>query len=144
MAINKKNGFYFFVLCYVLLFTSCQLKENSNPVIAAQVSKNVHYVVNMTSSSNSPGPVVSYTNQNGVTTQVQQMSFDLTLGMAVGTTAALSATCSGTYNPIESESSASIALKIYVNDTLKAQSNDLKTDPSSSVSASANCGYVIK
>jgi hypothetical protein len=144
MMINKKHFTRLLIVCLGLLFVSCQLKESTNPTIVTPTSKNVHYVATMISSSNSPSPVITYINLNGGTTQVSDMSLDVTQSMTVGMTAALSATCVGTYNPIQSAATASIALKIYVNDTLKTQGNDLKSDATSNVTASASCSYVIK
>ncbi len=143
---NKGIKYLFNLLTFwlILLLYSCQLKDGINTPAVTNSNKNVHYVATMISSTNSPSPLISYTDQTGGTIQVQLMTLDLTQSMTVGQTANLSATCQGIYSPIGQASSASIELQIFVNDTLKAEAHDLKTDPSAAVTASSTCSYVIK
>jgi hypothetical protein len=144
MNTGMKYLFNILILFIALLLSSCQLKDGLNTPSVTNSNKNVHYVATMVSSTNSPSPSISYTDQNGGTIQVQVMTLDITQGMNVGQTANLSATCQGIYSPIGQASSASIELQIFVNDTLKAEAHDLKTDPSAAVTASATCSYIIK
>ena len=140
----KKITFTLLVIIITISIESCQLKNSvTNPVTQVTV-KNIRMVANMISSSFAPKAVITYSSNSGDNVQVQQLTLDLTESLPIGFKASLSGTCDGNYNLVGNQSSAAIDLKIYVNDTLKAEANDLKTDPSSLVTATASCSYLIK
>jgi hypothetical protein len=143
--LNEKLFFFIITIISCICINSCKLSDAVTvPSTTTVTTKSVRYVANMVSSSSSVNPVITYTAVNGGTTQIQQMSLDITQSMTIGTKAALTGSCDGYYSNIGFQSSAAVDLKIYVNDTLKAQANDLKTDPLIKVTASANCSYTIK
>ena len=139
---HKKYLVYNFLL--LLSINSCQLTETNINPSTPTTNKNVRFVAQMISSSNTPNPSIVYSNQSGGTIQIQQMNLDVTQSMIIGANATLSGSCVGTYSSIGYQSSAVVSLKIYVNDTLKAEGNDLKTDPVATVTATATCSYTIK
>ena len=136
------NSFLIVIIAFV--FPSCKFVNNINAPVPAATYKNVRYVANMISSSVWANPKISYQSANGLITQTQGMNLDITLQLNVGTSAVLNASCIGSYNPLQLNSSAAISLKMYVNDSLKAQANDFRTDSLASVAASAACSYLIK
>ncbi len=141
MRKNIVNIFIIIALTQACL--SCNLIDSKTP--DTQINyKNVHYVVSMISSSTLANPIIKYLNQNADTSQVQVMNLDIIQQIKVGLTATLEASCEGAYGPPNFKSSAAINLKIYVNDTLKVETSDLKTDPFAKVTASKKCSYLIK
>ncbi len=106
--------------------------------------RNVRYVANMISSAALADPLITYVNSSGGTTQVEEMSLDATVQLKEGAKAVLRGSCSGIYNSSLGQSSAEVDLKIYVNDTLKTENHDLKTDPTAYVNSSTECSYTIK
>ena len=132
------------IIALALVSFSCHFVDANNMPATTTIYKNVRYVANMISSSTWGNPVISYTDVNGGTLQIQQMNLDVTLQLSVGLTATLTASCDGIYSPAYTRASAAANLKIYVNDSLKAQANDFKTDSTTSVTASANCSYTVK
>lgn len=134
---------FFIIISFTLACLSCNLVDSKTP--DTQISyKNVRYVVNMMSSTTLANPNIKFLNQNADTSQVQEMNLDIIQQINVGLTATLEASCDGTYGPPFYKSSAAVDLKIYVNDTLKAEANDFQTDPSLRVTASTKCSYRIK
>ncbi len=123
---------------------SCKLVDGINTPTTNGNNKTVRYVANMISSSTYANPVITYTSGDGVISQVQGMNLNISLPLSVGLTATLTASCTGSYNPASLNASASINLKIYVNDSLKVVANDFQTDSLSTVAASATCSYKIK
>ncbi|MCX6167714.1 MAG: hypothetical protein NTX65_00100 [Ignavibacteriales bacterium] len=142
--IGKKPINFICIVGIALLCLSCKLTDSKNNPAAPTNFKNVRYVVNMISSSTFANPIISYTNANGGTSQLQGMNLDASVQVEVGLSATLSASCTGSYNPANLNASAAINLKLYVNDSLKAEANDFQTDPLSSVTASATRSYKIK
>ncbi|MHB8929547.1 MAG: hypothetical protein ACYC5R_02985 [Melioribacteraceae bacterium] len=133
-------------LIVVLALTcfSCKLVDGINTPVTNSSGKTVRYVANMISSSTYANPVITYTSGDGVISQVEGMNLNISLPLSVGLTATLAASCTGDYSPASLNASASINLKIYVNDSLKVVANDFQTDSLSIVTASANCSYKIK
>jgi hypothetical protein len=142
MSKEKICLLYFLIL--LLTSTSCNIVDSKTTPDTSSTTKNVRFVANMVSSSGYPNPSITYTNQSGGTTQIQAMNLDVTQAITVNSTTTLTAACDGNFSPSTLNSSAAIELKIYVNDSLKANANDLKTDPQNKVSASATCSYKIK
>ena len=134
----------FIIIALTQVCLSCHLVDSNNTIDTQINSKNVHYVVNMISSSVSANPIIKFINQNGDTSQVQVMNLDIIQQIKVGLTANLEASCEGANGPPFFKSSAAVDLKIYVNDTLKTEAHDFKTDSLTTVTASTKCNYVIK
>jgi len=133
----------FIIIALSQVCFSCNLVDSKTS--DTQISyKNVHYVVNMVSSSIFANPEIKFINLNGDTSQVQVMNLDIIQQIKVGLTANLEASCEGAYGPPFFKSSAVVDLKIYVNDTLKAEAHDFKTDSLTTVIASTKCSYGIK
>ena len=127
--INAKRPIAVIIFLFTIFFVdSCKLAESPIEPTPTVPTRDVRYVVTMSTSSSSSSPQISYTNVNGGTTTITDLSLDLTLPIDSGTTVNLSASCTGYYTAASGNSSAAIDIKLYVDDTLAADSSIIKTD----------------
>lgn len=129
---------------FIVTVNSCELAENPVEPEPTTPTRNVRYLVTMTSSSFNSNPQIVYTNSAGGTSTASTLNLDLTLAIDSGTTVNLSASCVGYYSTISRNSSAGVDLKLFIEDSLAADSSIINTDNISSVSASASVSAVVK
>lgn len=132
------------IILSLVVLSSCKLVDNPVEPAPTIPTRDVRYVVTMTSSSANSNPIISYTNSLGNTSEINALNLDLTVAIDSGTTVNLAASCVGYYSAIAGNSSAGIEMKLYVADTLAADSSIIKTDNLTAVSASASVSAQIK
>jgi len=131
-------------LVLLLALSSCKLVDSPIEPGPTIPTRDVRYVVNMTSSSTNSEPQISYTNAYGSTTQVTSLSLDLTVAIDSGSTVNLSASCIGYYSAISNDASAAIEIQLFVADTLAADSSVIVTNNLNPVSASASVSAFVE
>ena len=131
----KRN--YFSIPLIILLLVSCELVDTPITPDKTIPTRNVRYLVQMTSSSANSNPKISYTDVYGGITELSALTLDLTVAVDSGITAVLSASCNGYYSALTGNSSAVVDIKLYVADSLAADSIMIASDNLLSVSASA-------
>ncbi len=129
---------------FIFLWVSCELVDSEIESDASVPTLNVRYVVTMTSSSSNSNPIIDYTNSNGGTTELNLLELDLTVPIDSGTTANLFASCTGYYSSVSRGSSAAVDIKIFVADSLIADSTNIQTQSTGTVTASAQISALIE
>lgn len=133
-----------FAIFFIVSVNSCKLAENPVEPEPTTPTRDVRYLVTMTSSSSNSNPQITYTNSVGGTSTVSSLSLDLTLAVDSGTTVNLSASCVGYYSTISRNASAGVDVKLFIEDSLAADSSIINTDNISSVSASVSVSALVK
>jgi hypothetical protein len=126
-----------FLFLISIAFLSCELVDTPIEPDDPIPTRNIRYVVGMTSSSNNSSPVINYTNNIGGTTELRASSLDLTVAIDSGSVINLSASCSGFYSPITRNAFASVDIKIFLADSLLADSLNSQSSTFGNVNASA-------
>lgn len=121
-----------------ILLTSCELVDTPIEPEDPIPTRNIRYVVGMTSSSNNSNPVINYTNNLGGITQLRASSLDLTVAIDSGSVINLSASCSGFYSPLTQSAFASVDIKIFLADSLLADSLNSQSSSFGNVNTSAS------
>lgn len=146
--LNQTGNSTFFISTYIIvmlfLISSCKLVDAPIEPPPAAPTSNVRYVVTMTSSSVNSSPQITYTNNLGGTTQVTDLNLDITVAIDSGTTVNFSASCLGFYSPTSAKASAGIEMKLYVADTLAADTTTIKTDNVGPVTVSASVSALLQ
>ncbi len=146
--LQKQNQFFLIISIIISIFilfslNSCKLAENPVEPEPTITTRDVRYLVTMTSSSSNSNPEINYTNSFGGTSTVTSLNLDLTLAIDSGSTVNLSASCEGYYSTISRNASAAVDIKLFIDDSLAADSSIINTDNFSSVSASAFISAIV-
>lgn len=131
------------LLLISITFVSCELVDTPIEPEDPIPTRNIRYVVQMTSSSNNSSPVINYTNNLGGTTELRASSLDLIVAIDSGSVINLSASCSGFYSPITRNAFASADIKIFLADSLLADSLNSQSSSFGNVNASASLTTTI-
>ena len=131
---------------FLIIFYSCKEDEPSSSSNGGSNSKTVRIVATINKTGTSM-PTIVYSNENGGTSQVQSKSLDKSFKANSGTKISLSASCTAEvprneYNQVIGNAYGSINLQIYIDGSLKASGQDVKTS-SSSVTVSASCSSIV-
>jgi len=131
---------------FLIIFGSGGKDESPTSSNDGSNSKTVRLVATINKTGTSM-PTIIYSNESGGSSQLQSKTLDKSFKANSGANISLSAYCTAEvprngYGQVIGDAYGSISLKIYIDGSLKANGQDVKT-ASSSVNVSASCSAIV-